>query len=247
MRECSLCILLIDASGSMFFAPAFKNLCLPSQYGNKFCNKAEITCKTVAKSIFELQSMTNSENAYICAIKFDHRQALMFNDNIKNIIAKHQTAEVFARYIYDQLEEMKGGTDITSALTVARSYIEKFMNSDIPEIGDFVPALTPIGKVYGIEDIQSVRAVIYSGGVQDGEYSSIHSLLPHRFIDCVIGIYFGEILDHGCNDLGKILSDCPIHGKKQLFVMDKPKRLAKFKNLTRIAIVAGGFCTECLS
>ena len=247
-RECGLCVLLMDASGSMFFDPAFKEYSLPSQYGNEFCNKAEIISKAAAQAIFELQSMTNIQDAYICAIKFDHRQSLMFNDNIKNIIAQHQTAEIFARYLYDQLEEMKGGTDINSALTMAHSYIEKFRNSDIPGIVDFAPLYHKqyLPHYNKSENIPNIRTLIYTDGEQQEEYGSIQSPFSGGTLDLLMGAYIGEASDQGCSDLSKILSDCPIHGQRQFFVLDKPQKLATLKGLFRMASGASGFCPKCI-
>ena len=141
-RECGLCVLLMDASGSMFYDPAFKGMHLPSQYGDEFCTKAEIVSKAAAQAIFQLQSMVNNTNAYICAIRFDHSQALMFNDTIHNIINKHQSVDKLARYFYDELSKMKGGTDINAALKMAHTYVGKFTNSSIPGMGDLYPYIT---------------------------------------------------------------------------------------------------------
>ena len=247
-RECGLCVLLLDSSESMFSDPAFNNYSLPSQYGNKFLNKAELLSKVVANSIFQLTVVNNSEDLYICAIKFDHRQSLIFNDNIKNIVDRHQTAEDFAKYIYDQLNEMKGEKDINSVLTMAHSYIEKFKTGDIPEIGNFAPIFhTQFLDYYNKSvSVPNIRTIIYTYGKQQKEYGAIQSPFSNGNLDLLIGAYFGENSDQGYSSLNEILGNCPLHGDRQLFVINQPQKLValKLRGLFRMCS-ATGFCPKC--
>jgi len=247
-RECGLCVLLMDASGSMFFDPAFKGVHLPSQYGDEFCTKAEIVSKAAAQAIFQLQSMVNNTNAYICAIRFDHTQALMFNDTIHNIIQKYQSADKLARYFYDELSQMKGGTNINSALEMAHSYIEKFTAGSILGMGDFVPLYHKqyLPQFQQSEDIPNIRTLIYTDGEQLDEYGAIKNPFAGGNVDLLMGAFIGSTLDLGCTDLSNIISQCPIHGEKQFFVLDAPKKLAALRGLFRMASGTSGFCPKCI-
>lgn len=250
-RECGLCVLLMDGSGSMFLDPPFKGINLPSTFGEEFCNKAEIVCKAAANAIFELKPMTHKDNAYLCAISFDHSQAMMFNDSIDNIIDRFQEPLTLANFFYNELKKMKGGTDINSALKMAESYVSKFLIGDIPGMGKFSPMtqqqwLDGLGKSI---DVPNVRVMIYTDGEQLPEYGAIQNYFTekrHTEVDLLMGAFIGDAQDSGCEELRTVLSDCPLHNSKQFFVLDTPQKMAALRGLFRMASGTSGFCPNCL-
>lgn len=248
-KECGLCVLLMDASRSMFMEHAFKDNPLPSSYGNEYMNKAEMVSKAAALAIFSLKDMAleGNKEAHICAIKFDHRRSVMFNDTIKNIIAQHQDVELFAKYIYDHLAQMQGGTDINTALNLAHSYIEKFKNGTIPGMGDYTPHYQQefFERYNKSEWIPNIRTLIYTDGDQQKEYGPIQSPFSGGIVDLLMGAYIGKSSESGCGALQEVLSDCPQHGQRQFFIVDGAEKSKGLRGLFRMASGTSGFCPQC--
>jgi len=248
-RECGLCVLLMDASGSMFQDDAFKNVPLPSQYGKTFCSKAELVSKAAAQGIFELRQMTKADNAYICVIKFDTRQALVFNDTVENIIATHHTPTRLAKFLYEELGEFGLGTDINSALKMGAAYIKKFIAGQVPGMDDFTPLYHQqyIAKDNTWIDIPNVRLMLYTDGEQLTDFGLIKNPFQEETIDLLMGAYVGSPTDKGCKDLQAIIGNCPIHGEQQFTLLDHPTKIASLRGFFRMASGASGFCPKCLS
>lgn len=248
-QECGLCVLLMDASGSMFYDPAFKDVTLPSQYGEEFCNKAELVSKTAAQAIFELRSMTKKENAYICAIRFDHDQAVMFHDTVENILATHQNAANLAKYFYQELGKMKGATNINAALEMGYNYINQFKKGQLEGMDNYVPIYHAqyIEKLKDYKDIPNVRIMIYTDGEQLAQYGAITNPFAKDEIDLVLGAYVGDKTDKGCQDLKEVMGLCPVHQQKQFTLLDEPNKIASLKGFFRMASGTSGFCQQCLN
>jgi len=248
-RECGLCVLLMDASGSMFQDPAFKNTPFPSQYGDPFCSKAEVVSKAAAQAIFELRQMTKAADAYVCAIKFDTRQALIFNDTVENIIALHQSPGQLARHLYDELKLFQGGTNITGALKMGHGFIKKFIEGKVPGMDNYTPQYDQqfIAASNTWIDIPNVRLMIYTDGEQFERYGAIKNPFSKEEIDLLMGAYVGEANEKGCIDLKTIIGKCPIHREQQFTLLDQPTKIASLKGFFRMASGASGFCPKCLA
>lgn len=250
IKEIGLCVLLMDGSGSMFFEHAFEGQNLPSTFGAEFLNKAEMVAKCAANAIFQLKdiSLKGHQDAYILAIKFDHRQEIMFHKPIKELVKDYPDAQAFARHIYDELFAMQGGTNINGALNMAYSFIEKFKQGNIPGIGDFEPMFDSIylPNKGGDYEIPNIRAMIYTDGEQLDDYGDIVNPFRADDPDLLLGAYIGSQSEAGCQDLKKIIGSCPIHGQQQFFLIDNPRSQATLRRLFRMASDASGFCPTCI-
>lgn len=249
-KEVGLCVLLMDASGSMFMDPAFKGQGFPSSFGHEFLNKAEMVAKCAANAIFQLKDITLKEHqeAYIMAIKFDHRQSVMFHKSIRGIIEEFRDSTRFAKYLYDSFSDMQGGTNINGALDMAYSFISKFKAGNIPGIGAFEPMHDSIylPNKGGDYEIPNIRAMIYTDGEQLSDYGSIRNPFKAHDPDLLLGAFIGDQDERGCTDLRSIISKCPIHQQDQFFVIDNPQRQATLRRLFRMASDASGFCPACI-
>ena len=250
-KEVGLCVLLMDASGSMFYDPAFKGQKFPSSFGNEFLNKAEMVSKCAANAIFQLKDITLKEHqeAYIMVIKFDHKQSLMFHKPIKNLIQEFGEPNNFAKYIYDELSEMKGGTNINGALDMAYSFISKFKEGNIPGIGDFEPMYDSIHlpNKGGDYEIPNIRAMIYTDGEQLPDYGALRNPFKAHDPDLLLGAFIGDKSEMGCYELRNIVSRCPIHNQDQFFIIDSPQSQSTLRRLFRMASDASGFCPSCIA
>lgn len=249
-KEVGICILLMDASGSMFYDHAFEGYEFPSTFGEEFLKKAEIVAKCAAKAIFELKRITLRENqeAYIMAIKFDHRQSVMFHKSIRDIIKEFEDPNKFARYIFDELSEMKGGTNINDALEMAYSFVSKFKEGNVPGIGKFKPMHDSVylpNKEDGYK-IPNIRAMVYTDGEQHGKHGPLKNPFNAHDPDLLIGAFIGDRSEAGCKNLQNIVSKCPVHQNDQFFVIDNPQSQATLRKLFRMASDASGFCPSCI-
>jgi hypothetical protein len=247
-RETGLCILLMDASGSMEDV-AFKDHNFQSKYNEgKPMSKREVITDNAAKAIFELFQMLKKEDAYICAIKFDHRQAEMFTKSVADILNEFVSAPNLAKYLYDELAQMNGGTDINSALKMAYDKSQRFLSRSLAGLGNYTP-LTHTQFSPGLNmaiDVPNVRVLIYTDGEQLAEYGQIVNPFSHMQPDLLMGAYIGLMGEKGCNDLRRVIGKCPVHSSEQFFVMDSPQKIATLRGLFRMASGTSGFCPACI-
>ena len=238
-REVGLCILLIDASGSMQQTPF---------QGNPV-SKMRLISNAAAKGIFELEQMSMPSDAYICAIKFDHRVEQMFFKTVRELIDEYQDVTTFADYIYGELDKMKGYTDINGALKVAKSFADAFLNKKIDNFQDYTPKEDVI---YTREEerkvVPNIRTLIYTDGVQwmNGATAPIKNPFASDEVDILMGAFFGEADGRGCKELRGILSKCPHHDFEQFFLLDSPAKIATLRKLFRMASNTSGFCPLCI-
>lgn len=247
-REVGLCVLLMDASSSMT-DPAFEGSPL---------TRMRLISNSAASGIFDLERMQNNPNAYVAGFKFDDRVELMFIDTVANLINRFKEVKVFANYLYNELFKMQGGTDINKALQQAYSFVDKFLKRELTGLPftNYTPMMQRIFKYNSVEtvSIANVRVLIYTDGMQyDAAGNRIlhpnpfnKNPLPKLNHDIVIGAYFGQPADEGCNELKSIVSNCPIHNAPQFFLFDKPSNVGNLKYLFRMASGASGFCPMCL-
>jgi len=258
-KEVGLCVLLMDASGSMAEEPYSKSY--PSKYPAKpespiytikeaKLTKREVVTDAAAQAIFGLKNLSKKENAYICAIKFDNDPSVMFTKTVADILNDYTDVKEFAKYLYDELSEKNGGTNINGALNLAYSFVKKFVTGDVPGMENCIANVQTqyIGTKSKSIDIPNVRIMLYTDGEQLQYYGEIVNpfIANNDELDLLIGAYIGNPSDNGCKQLEKIISDCPIHNKKQFYVMDAPDKIAALRGLFRMASGTSGFCPYCI-
>lgn len=256
-KEVGLCVLLMDASGSMAEEPYATSF--PSKYPPKTesqaiaeregkLTKREVVTDAAALAIFGLQSLSKKENAYICAIKFDNNPNVMFTKTVEDIINEYETPQKFAKYLYNELAELNGGTNINAALNLAYSFVKKFIDGNVPGMEHCIANFQT--QFYGTKsiDVPNVRIMLYTDGEQIQHYGAI--INPFKAngdeLDLLIGAYIGNPDDSGCKQLESILGTCPSHKQKQFYVMDEPKKIAELRGLFRMASGTSGFCPYCI-
>jgi hypothetical protein len=247
-KEVGLCVILMDASLSMT-EQAFK--------GNPL-TKMRLVCDSAAHGIFALQRLQNNPNAVVAIFKFDDRIELMTMDSVAGLMEKFGKSEdKFANYLYQELDMMKQGTDINKALREAHTFVRQFVDKTLADfpIPKYRPMLQPIlTHTNQPLTIANVRVLIYTDGEQYDANESNHldpnpfkAFPPHLVNhDIVIGAFFGQKSDEGCQQLEGLLSPCPIHNRNQFFLFDQPSNIGDLEYLFRMASGASGFCPSCL-
>lgn len=257
-RETGLCILLMDASGSMAEEPYSTSF--PSKYPvkaeatgyaekNGKLTKREVVTDIAAQAIIGLKSMSKKEDAYICIIKFDHTQSVVLTESVETILSKYPDAAQLAKYLYSELSSMNGGTDINSALTMANAFVEKFINGEVPGMSNCIPNVqNQFIPARGLSiDVPNVRVLIYTDGEQLPSFGPIVNPFKANDPDVLIGAFIGSESDNGCSALKDILSTCPVHNVKQFYVLDSPTKAATLRGLFRMASGTSGFCPNCIT
>jgi len=255
-KEVGLCVLLMDASGSMGEEPYSTSF--PSKYAAKIesaafaegkLTKREVVTDAAALAIFELKNLSKKENAYICAIKFDHNPVVMFTKTVAEIINDYRDPKVFAEYLYKELAALNGGTNINGALNLAYSFVKKFIDGTVPGMENCIANVQTQWVGTKSIDIPNVRIMLYTDGEQLSHYGAIVNPFKanNDELDLLIGAYIGNPADSGCRQLEDVMSDCPIHHKKQFYVMDMPNKIATLRGLFRMASGTSGFCPYCIA
>ena len=239
-REIGLCILLMDASGSME-QPAFPGSPL---------SKLRLVANSAAQGIFDLQQMGKADDAYISAMLFDNTIKQIFFKSVKELLEEHNfEVKRFADYLYAELSQMGGLTDINGALQAANSFAKSFTERTIPNLQGYTPlehvVLTKAGQS---RVVPNVRVLLYTDGVQylDGRHDALVSPFKEWETDILMGAFFGDSSESGCNELRGILSKCPNHDFEQFFLLDQPSKVAHLRKLFRMASGASGFCPLCI-
>ena len=252
ITDAGLCILLMDASGSMH-DPAFPGSPLSKLRLIAVSAALGIFGKNdssdPSKSIAGLQQLGKADSAYICGIKFDHRVEQMFFCSVQDLLAKYNDHEQFANYLYNELNEMRGATDINGALRAADSFAQAFKNNSIPGLTNYSVmehiVYTRSGET---KNVPNIRVLMYTDGIQyTGTHSDpLYNPFQHWDVDVLMGAFFGQHDQDGCSELRDILSKCPSHGFEQFFLLDHPSKTAQMRKLFRMASGASGFCPLCL-
>ncbi len=103
--------------------------------------------------------------------------------------------------------------------------------------------------------VPNVRVLLYTDGMQRDAQGN-RTLHPNPFTsnplpglnhDVVIGAFFGQATDEGCQELQSLLARCPRHDEPQFFLFNSPDQTDDLKELFRMASGASGFCPRCLA
>jgi len=240
LKEVGICVLLMDASGSMD-SPAFPN---DPDYSD--VTRREIVARSAAAGIFQLSRMTKIDDAYVCAIRFDNTQHHMFTDTVANIIKDHGDAPKFADYLLSELEQMNGTTDINGALAKAKTLVDRFLDGSLKGLGNYLPFYHRghyCNYVSKVLNIPNVRVLIYTDG--ENSFGPIDNPFRNDEPDILMGVYIGDPSDAGSKQLQQIVSKCPIHGKDQFFAVDTPEGMSTLRGIFRMASGTSGFCEVC--
>jgi hypothetical protein len=240
-REIGLCILVMDASGSMNF----------QAFPNSPALKKHLIAASAAGGIFDLNQTTNIENAYVCGIMFDTKTNLIFMQTVSDILKTYSNPGNLADFLKSQFNRMRGRTDINKALKFAKEIYDDFMNKgDLSKCNG--PAnLRPImhtvfDKNNDKKIVPNVRVFIYTDG-QETESTKIINPFKEEEVDILMGCYFGPGEEKGCRALREIVSKCPKHDFEQFFLINDPGRIQTLRRIFRMASGASGFCPLCLS
>jgi hypothetical protein len=248
MTEAGLCLFLMDASGSMFSEKMFPNSEIQSLFGESFVNRAEWVCRMAASGIFDLinKGIAEAEHAYICAIKFDTKQSVMFIKTIEQIKNQYANDADFAKFLYEELKTMKGGTNINTALEMAHSFVTNFNDGTVKGMGNYTPKKHTDYALSGRPlTVPNVRVLIYTDGDQLQQFGEIVSPFQKDEIDLLIGVFIGQENESGCQKLRTVIGKCPIHNHEQFLVFDVPQKNMALKGMFRMASGASGFCVKC--
>ncbi len=241
-RQIGLCILLMDASGSMQTTKPFEDK------GNN-SSLIDLVSRNVARAIFDLKNLTQgkAKDAYILALMFDDVVKELFFDSVDNLTTKHHSEGNFENFIKQELSNMGGGTDITTALEKAYTFYEQFIHNKINSLGEYT-VLSQLDRGFNNNpiNISNVRVLIYTDGNHNAN-STLYSPFKDLDPDILMGAYFGEATDAGARELRNILGNCFKHNEKQFFLINNTEDYAQLKNLFRMASGASGFCPICLT
>ena len=247
----------MDASGSMAEEPystSFQSKYPAKAESQAFTEreakltKREVVTDAAALAIFGLKNLSKKENAYICAIKFDNNPVVMFTKTVEDILNEHENPQKFAKYLYNELAALNGGTNINGALNLAYSFVKKFIDGSVPGMENCIANVQT--QLIGNKsvDVPNVRIMLYTDGEQLQHYGQIVNPFKanNEELDLLIGAYIGNPDDAGCKQLEEITGSCPIHNQKQFYTMDDPKKIATLRGLFRMASGTSGFCPYCI-
>lgn len=249
-----LCVLLMDASGSMF---------MPNNNDYDGLSKAQVVANAAAKGIMSLKRNSRAKRAYLAIYKFDHRVKLVCMKSVADIISEYETEANLEQYLYAAMErDMGGETDINAALQTAYDLSYEFLNQEMKVFRqardgkDYPIVKTSISnnKTMKRVEVPNVRVFIYTDGMQYVDEVSDTLVnpfeggggLPGNPVDILLGAFIGTSQDAGCDELKEILSDCPEHDHEQFFLIESSKDTVELSGVFRMASGNSGFCKQCI-
>jgi hypothetical protein len=240
-REIGLCILVMDASGSM----------QDQAFSYSSALKEHLIAVSAAGGIFDLAQTLNIENAYVCGIMFDTTNQIIFIEPVAGILDTYSNPGNFTDFLKSKFRQMHGRTDINNALRFAKEIYEGFMhNGDLSKYkgpNNVRPIMhTVFDKNSNKKIVPNVRVLIYTDGM-DTESTQIINPFKNEDVDILMGCYFGIGEEQGCRALKEIVSKCPKHDFEQFFLINDPRRIQTLRKLFRMASGASGFCPLCLA
>lgn len=249
-----LCVLLMDASGSMF---------QPNAFEGSESNRAQLVAKAAAGGIMSLKGNSMAHQAYLAVYMFDHRVKPIFLKSLAEITTEFDTEAKLEQFLYATMEnEMGGETDINGALQMAHNLVSEFLNQEMKAFRkprgdkDYPIIIRPVTNRKTMQQVEvpNVRVFMYTDGIQyvDGESKALINPfkqgggLPNNQVDILLGAFIGESLSEGCREIKAILSDCPEHDSMQFFLIETPEGVVELSGVFRMASGNSGFCKECI-
>lgn len=246
-KNVGLYIFLIDSSGSMFSEDAFPNVPM---------KRAKLVSGQVASAIFEMENLSVKENAYLFVMLFDHRLKPFINFmNVKEVFDKYGDVKSLETDLYNQMESLKGATDINLALEIAHQHAQKFIDGHIDAIGPVEPMVNSVLNFRTGDDISipNVRCLIFTDGEQYSKGSDSINGNPfakfkynNEYTNVLMGAFHGEIDSKGYNQLKSIMGNCFLHSTPQFFHFSEVSQTMRMRNLFRMGSGPAGFCEKCL-
>jgi hypothetical protein len=235
------CVLVMDRSSSMG-ERAFRD---------SPATKSQMVSNSAALGILALKDTTNPKSALISIVGFNTEAEHVLTDTVKNLVEKYRDPRDFIKFFRDMIDRPAGRTDINKGLLLAREiYDDLVIRGDLSRWGG-------PGNVRPIEDpiinrenesvvVPNVRVLIYTDG-EDTENDAIINPFASEPVDILMGGFFGQGEEPGCARLRDILSECPLHGVRQFFLINDPGRYQTLRRLFRMASGTSGFCPVCLA
>lgn len=242
-RSIGLGLSMIDVTGSTNWG-VIKGQPKPS--------RREVFARSMADSIMDLAhgeyKLSQPENAYVAVGLFDERAEIILLDSIVNL-GKRFDSTSLREFILKEASGFNGRTDITTALKLARQVGLAAKNGDLslwggPKNFTLMHQNLPDEEGLDVKSIENFRCVLLTdGGHNCGDLGKPDFGMG---ADPLIGAYWGSTRASGAHKLGSILADCPVHGQKQWFCMERPEDNLLLRGLFRMASGTGGFCPACL-
>lgn len=239
-KEIGLCVLLMDGSGSMN----------ETAFDSSPAKKDQLVAGSASGGIFELEQLSNKDDAYVIAVMFDTSDKVIFAGSIGDIFARFGNAPEFSKFLLESFRY--GGTDINAALAFAKQIYDDFIQrGDLSKYGgpsNVLPVKQSILTKGGDQKIvPNVRVLIYTDGEDQVTGKITGNPFKQEEVDVLMGAFFGRGEEEGCRELKGILSKCPIHEVDQFFLINDPTRIQTMRKLFRMASGASGFCPTCLA
>jgi hypothetical protein len=247
--DIGLYVFLVDSSGSMFEQDAFPNVAM---------SRAKLVSAQIAGAIFQMEDTTKKEDAYLFVLLFDHRLKPFINFmNVKQVFDKYKSAQELEEALFNDMQSLKGATDINLALSTAYNHANKFINGEMEVLGKIKPMCHSVFNPQTGDDktIPNVRCLIFTDGEQYTGDSANNKIERNPFADfqyngeyvnILMGAYHGQENDKGCSELKNIISSCHIHNEQQFFLFDNATQIGDMYKLFRMASGPSGFCPKCL-
>ena len=245
-QEVGLCLLVMDASGSMN-EPIFPEM------GNT--SKADLVAAAAAGGIWDLQGAIRNADAIIAIVLFGEQAEFMQLDGrnfilpVSEIITRFSSSGEFRKAISAAVSgfEHGGGTDLNSGLALAYRVFEDAKAGDLSAHGYRTPITLvqhTIPSPQGQITVPNLRVMMYS----DGEHTAASPLSnPFLSDNLVMTAFFGKPEGKGVKQMRSLAGTCPVHKKEGYFpVHDFQRYKSTLRGLFRMASGHSGFCLHCL-
>lgn len=244
--ENGLGIIIMDFSGSM------EDLAFPDEV-EYTKSKANVVATALKTSIAKIKRINKADKAYIALIGFTANAQLIKIFKASEISEdKTEWDKLFTEGIIEFRAKNGEGTNITSALKLAREIYDSALRGDLSKYGinNFAPMYQNIAADGEIYNVANIRVFIYSDGEHCVDefinYLEGASLIPGKSnVSGVTAVYLGHAEDIGYKTMEQIAGVCPRHNIKAVIHVDKSKNFDYLRDLFHMTSATSGFCPEC--
>jgi hypothetical protein len=237
---------------AMDFSSSMDELAFPDEI-EYTKSKANAVATALKSSIAKIKNINKADKVYMVLIGFTQEAHVLKVFRASDI---SEDKIEWDKFFTDGIEEFRKrvgeGTNITSALKLAREIYDGALRGDLKKHGidEFAPMYQGVHIEHELYNVANIRVFIYSDGEHCvGEFVNHFegaSIIPGKTnISGLTAAYLGPVNGIGYPYMELIAGVCPRHGIKAVIHVDKSKNFDYLRDLFHMTTATSGLCAEC--
>lgn len=263
LRQVGLCAVICDVSLTML--EAVPEMAPPGARRADIPRRVDLVAQNAARGIWDLcKSISKADDAWLALIGFGEDAGLLrMPDEKPFLVSAREIRDHFASYaeleqhitceFQHHIDRWGKGTNISRGLEEAKRIYAALCSNDVSRLGGPKNVEMIEHDILAWDDsektIPNFRAFIFS----DGDHNRGQLVNPFAEADpsdtpwaLLMTAFVGSEAHPGAGQMQQLAGVCPMHGKRNFFLINNPNRYQQLRGLFRMASGASGFCPKCL-